>query len=48
MIHARLAGRAEEPFRSLLPDFMYFAAMPYFGGEVARAEMRDAKVRLVS
>lgn len=47
MIHARLAGHAEGSFRSLLPDFMYFAAMPYFGGETARAEMRDAKLRLV-
>jgi AcrR family transcriptional regulator len=46
LIHARLGGRAEEPFRSLLPDFMYFAAMPYFGDEVARAEMREAKLRL--
>ncbi|HWO16714.1 MAG TPA: TetR/AcrR family transcriptional regulator [Solirubrobacterales bacterium] len=47
MIHARLAGNAEGSFRSLLPDFMYFATMPYFGGEAARAEMRDAKLRAV-
>ena len=47
MIHARLAGHAEGTFRSLLPDFMYFATMPYFGGEMAKAEMRDAKLRLV-
>lgn len=47
MIHARLSGHAEGSFRSLLPDFMYFATMPYFGGDAARAEMRDAKLRLV-
>jgi AcrR family transcriptional regulator len=44
MIHARLAGRSDEPLRSLLPDFMYFAAMPYFGGEVAKTEMLEAKL----
>lgn len=47
LIHARLGGRAEEPFRALLPDFMYFAAMPYFGEEVARTELLEAKLRVV-
>jgi hypothetical protein len=46
LIHARLGSRAEDPFRALLPDFMYFAAMPYFGEEVAKAEMLEAKLRV--
>jgi hypothetical protein len=47
MLHARLSGHAEGSCLSLLPDFMYFAAMPYFGGEVAKTQMLEAKLRLV-
>ena len=43
VIHARLSTREDGDYRSLLPDFMYFAAMPYFGAEVADAEMQLAK-----
>jgi AcrR family transcriptional regulator len=44
VLHARLASGAEEGFRDLLPEFMYFAVLPYFGAEVADAEMRAARV----
>ena len=30
-------------FRELLPEFMYFAVLPYFGPEVAGAEMKRAR-----
>ena len=30
-------------FRALLPDFMYFAVLPYFGADVAGAEMKAAR-----
>lgn len=44
VLHARLAGEAEDGFHELLPEFMYFAVLPYFGAEVADAEMRAARV----
>jgi AcrR family transcriptional regulator len=44
VIHARLAAGTEEGFRELLPEFMYFAVLPYFGPDVAGAEMRAARV----
>jgi AcrR family transcriptional regulator len=43
IVHARLAAGAEAGFRGLLPEFMYFAVLPYFGPEVASAEMRAAR-----
>jgi AcrR family transcriptional regulator len=43
VIHARLSTKEDDGYRDLLPDFMYFAAMPYFGAEVADAEMQLAK-----
>ncbi len=43
VIHARLATGGEEGFRELLPEFMYFAVLPYFGAEMASAEMQAAK-----
>jgi AcrR family transcriptional regulator len=43
VIHSRLATGGDEGFRSLLPEFMYFAVLPYFGAERARAEMEVAK-----
>jgi AcrR family transcriptional regulator len=42
VVHAKLAAGEESGFRELLPDFMYFAVLPYFGSEVADAEMKKA------
>lgn len=42
LIHSRLAAKADGGFHELLPEFMYFAVLPYFGAEVAAAEMRAA------
>jgi AcrR family transcriptional regulator len=44
VIHSRLATGSSEGFRQLLPEFMYFAVLPYFGAEVAGAEMQAASV----
>jgi len=44
IVHARLATGANEGFRELLPEFMYFAVLPYFGSEVAEAEMQSARI----
>ncbi|MGC1166790.1 MAG: TetR/AcrR family transcriptional regulator [Solirubrobacterales bacterium] len=41
VIHSRLAT-GSGGFRQLLPEFMYFAVLPYFGAELARAEMQAA------
>lgn len=43
VVHAKLAAGEDSEFRGLLPDFMYFATLPYFGPEVADAEMRAAR-----
>jgi AcrR family transcriptional regulator len=43
VVHSRLATGANDGFRELLPEFMYFAVLPYFGSEVASAEMQAAK-----
>jgi len=43
VVHAKLAAGEEGGFRELLPDFMYFAVLPYFGAEVAAAEMKAAR-----
>lgn len=43
VLHAKLAAREDRDFRRLLPDFMYFAVLPYFGPDVADAEMRAAR-----
>jgi len=43
VIHAKLATGDVDGFRQLLPDFMYFAVLPYFGAEVADAEMKAAR-----
>ncbi len=43
VVHARLATGANEGFRELLPEFMYFAVLPYFGADVAEQEMQAAK-----
>lgn len=40
VLHTRLAAHQTEGFRSLLPELMYLAVLPYFGPDVAAAEMR--------
>jgi AcrR family transcriptional regulator len=42
VIHSRLAAGSNDGFRQLLPEFMYFAVLPYFGAAVASAEMQAA------
>jgi AcrR family transcriptional regulator len=42
VIHSRLATGVDDGFRQLLPEFMYFAVLPYFGAELANAEMQAA------
>ena len=42
VIHSRLATGSSDGFRQLLPEFMYFAVLPYFGAEGAGAEMAAA------
>jgi len=44
VIHSRLATGSKDGFRQLLPEFMYFAVLPYFGADLAGAEMRAANV----
>lgn len=44
IVHSRLSTGTTEGFRGLLPEFMYFAVLPYFGAEVAGAEMQAARV----
>jgi AcrR family transcriptional regulator len=44
VVHMRLATGASEGFRELLPEFMYFAVLPYFGAARAGAEMQAAGV----
>lgn len=43
VVHSRLSTGANEGFRGLLPEFMYFAVLPYFGAEAASAEMQAAR-----
>ena len=43
LVHARLAAGEVDGFRALLPDFMYFAVLPYFGPEAAEQEMQAAR-----
>lgn len=43
VVHAKLAAGEDSGFRRLLPDFMYFAVLPYFGSDVADAEMKAAR-----
>jgi AcrR family transcriptional regulator len=40
VLHSRLASREGADLRPLLPEFMYFALLPYFGAEPARAELQ--------
>ncbi len=43
VVHGRLSTGAAEGFRELLPEFMYFAVLPYFGAAAASAEMQAAR-----
>jgi AcrR family transcriptional regulator len=43
IVHSRLSTGANDGFRELLPEFMYFAVLPYFGAEAASAEMQAAR-----
>jgi AcrR family transcriptional regulator len=43
ILHSRLSTGASDGFRGLLPEFMYFAVLPYFGAEAASAEMQAAR-----
>lgn len=43
VVHSRLSTGATDGFRGLLPEFMYFAVLPYFGAEAASAEMQAAR-----
>jgi len=43
IVHSRLSTGATEGFRGLLPEFMYFAVLPYFGAEAASEEMVAAR-----
>jgi AcrR family transcriptional regulator len=43
IVHAKLAAGENDGFRALLPEFMYFAVLPYFGAEMAGAEMKAAR-----
>ena len=40
VLHIRLAGKPGHAFSSLLPELMYLAVLPFFGPDVAAAEMR--------
>jgi AcrR family transcriptional regulator len=44
IVHSRLSTGATDGFRALLPEFMYFAVLPYFGAEAASTEMQAARV----
>ena len=44
IVHSRLSSGATEGFCELLPEFMYFAVLPYFGAEAAGEEMRAARL----
>jgi AcrR family transcriptional regulator len=44
IVHSRLSTGAADGFRELLPEFMYFAVLPYFAAEAAAAEMAAARV----
>jgi len=43
VVHARLATGANDGYRELLPEFMYFAVLPYFGADAAEQEMQSAR-----
>jgi AcrR family transcriptional regulator len=44
VLHARLSSEKKSGFGLLLPELMYLAVLPYFGVEVATAELRGEVV----
>ncbi|HYP56230.1 MAG TPA: hypothetical protein VEQ41_08035, partial [Solirubrobacterales bacterium] len=46
IVHSRLSTGSKDGFRDLLPEFMYFAVLPYFGADAALSEMRTARKEL--
>jgi AcrR family transcriptional regulator len=40
VLHSRLSASQTKGFAHLLPELMYLAVLPYFGADVAAAEMR--------
>lgn len=46
VVHSRLSTGADSGFKDLLPEFMYFAVLPYFGAEAAMEEMHAARTEL--
>ncbi|MGB7587259.1 MAG: TetR/AcrR family transcriptional regulator [Solirubrobacterales bacterium] len=44
VIYSRLSTGTASGFRELLPEFMYFAVLPYFGSEAASDELQGAGV----
>ncbi|HEX9967512.1 MAG TPA: TetR/AcrR family transcriptional regulator [Solirubrobacterales bacterium] len=46
IVHSRLATGADGGFRELLPEFMYFAVLPYFGAAAAGEEMSAAQAEV--
>lgn len=46
VVHSRLATGANDGFRELLPEFMYFAVLPYFGATTAAEEMSVARAEV--
>jgi AcrR family transcriptional regulator len=43
VLHSRLASGKPGELKRLLPEFVFVAVLPYFGTEMAQAEMRAAK-----
>lgn len=41
VLHSRLAAGDRGGFRRLLPELMYIAVLPYYGGAAAREEMHE-------
>ena len=49
IVHSRLSTGATDGFRALLPEFMYFAVLPYFGADAAeRRDAGRARLKLLS
>jgi AcrR family transcriptional regulator len=42
VLHSRLSAHKTSGFAELLPELMYLAVLPYFGADVASAEMRTS------
>lgn len=44
VLHSRLAAKQTDGFARLLPELMYLSVLPYFGADVAAAEMHLAEI----